>query len=160
MKVRWEKQFSIGPLGKRCSENIQQIYRKTPMPKDDFNKVARQLFWNQTFAEVFSYKFVAYSQNTFSWEHRWRSDFEWETTTTDEEATLNKIQNSSDWNVSVDWPLPSRSQGRKIGRRRVKKLAEDKKILKLYWLKCLKTVSKTKFGPENEWLEILYMKFI
>ena len=32
------------PLGgvprKRCSENMQQIYRRTPMPKCDFNKVA------------------------------------------------------------------------------------------------------------------------
>ena len=28
---------------KRCSENMQQIYRGTPMPKCDFNKVALQL---------------------------------------------------------------------------------------------------------------------
>ena len=27
-------------LRKRCSENTQQIYRRTPMPKCDFNKVA------------------------------------------------------------------------------------------------------------------------
>ena len=27
-------------LIKRCSENIQQIYKRTPMPKCDFNKVA------------------------------------------------------------------------------------------------------------------------
>ena len=27
-------------LKKKCSENIQQIYSKTPMPKCDFNKVA------------------------------------------------------------------------------------------------------------------------
>ena len=27
-------------LTKRCSENMQQIYRRTPMPKCDFNKVA------------------------------------------------------------------------------------------------------------------------
>ena len=25
-------------LGKRCSENMQQIYRRTPMPKCGFNK--------------------------------------------------------------------------------------------------------------------------
>ena len=25
---------------KRCSENMQQIYRRTPMPKCDFKKVA------------------------------------------------------------------------------------------------------------------------
>ena len=46
---------------KRCSENMPQIYRRTPMPKCDFNKVA----W------VFSFKFVAYFQNTFYQEHFW-----------------------------------------------------------------------------------------
>ena len=35
-----KKQPSIGVLRKRCSENMQQIYRRTPMPKCDFNKVA------------------------------------------------------------------------------------------------------------------------
>ena len=30
-------------LTKRCSENIQQIYRRTPMSKCDFTKVAKQL---------------------------------------------------------------------------------------------------------------------
>ena len=35
-----QKQSSRGVLGKRCSENMQQIYRRTPMPKRDFNKVA------------------------------------------------------------------------------------------------------------------------
>ena len=28
---------------KRCSENMQQIYSRTLMPKCDFNKVAKQL---------------------------------------------------------------------------------------------------------------------
>ena len=31
-------------LKKRYSENMQQIYRRTPMPKCDFNKVALQLY--------------------------------------------------------------------------------------------------------------------
>ena len=31
-------------LRKRCSENMQQIYRRTPMPNCDFNKVAFQLY--------------------------------------------------------------------------------------------------------------------
>ena len=35
-----EKQPFRGVLEKRCSENIQKIYRKTPMPKFDFNIVA------------------------------------------------------------------------------------------------------------------------
>ena len=33
------KQPSRGAFIKRCSENMQQIYRRTPMPKCDFNKV-------------------------------------------------------------------------------------------------------------------------
>ena len=33
-----------GVLKKRCSENMQQIYRRTPMPKCNFNKVAKQLY--------------------------------------------------------------------------------------------------------------------
>ena len=35
-----QKQSSRGVLGKKCSENMQQIYRRTPKPKCDFNKVA------------------------------------------------------------------------------------------------------------------------
>ena len=44
---------------KRCSENRQQIYRRTPMLKCNFNKVAKQLYWNRTSAWVFSCKFAA-----------------------------------------------------------------------------------------------------
>ena len=33
---------------------MQQIYRRTPMPKCDFNKVALQLYWNRISACVFS----------------------------------------------------------------------------------------------------------
>ena len=40
----FQKHPSRGVLRKRCSENIQQIYRRTPMRKCDFNKVARQFF--------------------------------------------------------------------------------------------------------------------
>ena len=41
--IAWnkQKQPSIGVLVKRCSKNMQQIYRRTPMPKCDFNKVVR-----------------------------------------------------------------------------------------------------------------------
>ena len=35
-----QKQPSRDVLWKRCSENMQQIYRKTPMSKYNFNKVA------------------------------------------------------------------------------------------------------------------------
>ena len=34
------KQPSRGVLRKRCSETLQQIYKRTPMLKCDFNKVA------------------------------------------------------------------------------------------------------------------------
>ena len=51
---------------KRRSKNMQQICRRTPMPKCSFNKVALQLYWNRTSAWVFSCKFAAYFQNTFS----------------------------------------------------------------------------------------------
>ena len=37
------KQPSWDVLGKRCFENMQQIYRRTPIPKCDFNKVANKL---------------------------------------------------------------------------------------------------------------------
>ena len=47
----FQKQPPRGVPRKRCSENMQQIYRRTPMPKCDFNKVA--------------------FQNTFSQEHLW-----------------------------------------------------------------------------------------
>ena len=33
-----------GAIRKKCSENIQQIHSSTPMPKCDFNKVAKQLY--------------------------------------------------------------------------------------------------------------------
>ena len=35
-------------LKKRCSENMQQIYRRTPLPKCDLNRVTLQLYWNRT----------------------------------------------------------------------------------------------------------------
>ena len=37
------KQPSRGLLWKRCSENMQLIYRRTPMPNCDFNTVAKHL---------------------------------------------------------------------------------------------------------------------
>ena len=61
VSISWDqKQPSRGVLGKRCSENMQQIYRRTPMPKYDFNKLAKQ-----TSAWVLSCKFAAYFQRPF-----------------------------------------------------------------------------------------------
>ena len=37
-----QKQSSRGVIWKRSSENMQQNYRRTPMPNCDFNKVALQ----------------------------------------------------------------------------------------------------------------------
>ena len=37
-----QKQPSRGVLRKKCSENMQQLYKRTPMPKCDFNKVVKQ----------------------------------------------------------------------------------------------------------------------
>ena len=48
-----QKHPSSGVLKKSCSENMHQIYRRTPMPKCYFNKVAMQLFWNHTLTWVF-----------------------------------------------------------------------------------------------------------
>ena len=59
------KQPPKGVPRKRYSENMQQIYRITSMPKCDFNKLAKQLYWNRTSAWVFSWKLAAYFQNTF-----------------------------------------------------------------------------------------------
>ena len=72
-KCSIEKQPTRVVPGKKCSENMQRNYRRTPMPKCDFNKVAKlkQLYWNRTSAWVFSCKFAAYFQNTFFKEHLW-----------------------------------------------------------------------------------------
>ena len=43
-----QKQPPRGVPTKRCSENMQQIYGRIPMPKCDFNKVALQLSSNHT----------------------------------------------------------------------------------------------------------------
>ena len=50
---------------------MQQIYRRIPMLKCNFNKVQKQLYWNRTSAWVFSCTLAAYFQKTFSWGHLW-----------------------------------------------------------------------------------------
>ena len=69
--IQIQKQPPRGILKKRCSENVQQIYRRTTMLKCNFNKVAKQFYWNSTLAWIFSCKFAVYFQNNFSWEHLW-----------------------------------------------------------------------------------------
>ena len=63
--MKLQKQLSVGVLTKRCFENMQKIYKRTPMPKCNFNKVGDQLYPNHTSAWVFSCKFAAYFENTF-----------------------------------------------------------------------------------------------
>ena len=67
--IKTQKQPTRGVLMKRCSENLQEIYRR--MPKCDFNKVALQLYSNRTSVWVFSCRFFAYFRNTFFKEHFW-----------------------------------------------------------------------------------------
>ena len=57
-----KKQPPRGFPRKRCFENIQQIYSRSPMPKCDFNKVALQIYCNRTSAWVICCKFSAYFQ--------------------------------------------------------------------------------------------------
>ena len=44
----FQKQPSTGVIRRRCSDNMQQIYRITHMPKSYFKKVAKQLYRNHT----------------------------------------------------------------------------------------------------------------
>ena len=39
-----QKKPSRGVLKKGCSKNMQQVYRRTPMLKCDFNKVVKQFY--------------------------------------------------------------------------------------------------------------------
>ena len=39
-----QKQPPRGVLSKRYFENMQKIYRRTPMPKCDLNQVVKQLY--------------------------------------------------------------------------------------------------------------------
>ena len=70
MVLDWNFHLQKQPSGvvfrKRCSENMQQIYKRTPMSKCDFNKVAKQLHWDHTSVSVLSCKFAAYFWITFS----------------------------------------------------------------------------------------------
>ena len=47
-----QKQPSKGVLRKRCSENMQRIYRRVPMPMCDFNNVALQLATRNTYGRL------------------------------------------------------------------------------------------------------------
>ena len=42
--IKKQKQPTRGVLRKRCSENMHEIYRRTPMPSCNFNKGPKQLY--------------------------------------------------------------------------------------------------------------------
>ena len=58
-----QQQPPRGVLRKRCSENMQLIYRKSPMPKCDFNIVATATLLKSHFGMGVSCKFAACFQN-------------------------------------------------------------------------------------------------
>ena len=60
-----QKQSFMDVLRERCSKNMHQIYRRTPMSKCDFNKVTKQIHWNRISAWQFSSKFAAYLRKPF-----------------------------------------------------------------------------------------------
>ena len=63
---RLQKQPSRGVLIERCSENVHQTYKRTPLLKYDFNKVAQQLYRNHTLAWVFCQELYSDSLGTFN----------------------------------------------------------------------------------------------
>ena len=64
--ILFQKQPTRPVLREMYSENMQQIYRRTPMSNCNFNKVAKHLYWNRPSTWVFPCKFAAYFQNIFS----------------------------------------------------------------------------------------------
>ena len=61
-----KKQPYKGVLKKRCSKNVQQIYKTTPTPKGDFKKVAKQLYRNDTSTWMFSLNLLYIFRTLFS----------------------------------------------------------------------------------------------
>ena len=61
-----QKQPSRRVLRKRCSGNMQQIYRRTPMPKSDFNKVLS--IATVTFIILILEDYMKHSVIRFSWD--------------------------------------------------------------------------------------------
>ena len=48
-----QQRLSLGVLIKRCYENMQQIYRRTPIPKFNFNKVVSNFIETTLYHECF-----------------------------------------------------------------------------------------------------------
>ena len=66
-KLLLQKQPLKGVLEKRCSENMQQIYRRTPMPKCYFDKVEISLRHGCSPANVLHIFRTPFPRNTSGW---------------------------------------------------------------------------------------------
>ena len=63
----WEKQPPRGAFKKRYSEKMQQIYKRTPMPKSE----ACNFIKKEILTQVFSCEFCEIPKKTFFTEHLW-----------------------------------------------------------------------------------------
>ena len=68
-----QKQPSRVVLRESCSKICNKFTGKHPWRSVISINVAKQLYWNHTLAWVFSCKFAAYFQNTFSQDRFWRA---------------------------------------------------------------------------------------
>ena len=69
--INGQKQPFRGVLSKRCSENMPQMYRRTPMPKCDFSKVVHLKLHNGM--GVVLYICGIFSEHLFIIKHLWRA---------------------------------------------------------------------------------------
>ena len=60
-----QKHPSRGVLIKSCSKYMQHIYRRTPMPKYDFNKVSKQLWYWCSPANLLHIFSAPFPKNTY-----------------------------------------------------------------------------------------------
>ena len=92
---------------KKVSWKYAVNFQRTPMSKCDFNKMARQLYWNHTSAWVLPCKFTACFQNTFLKEHLWRAASVNNTVVYEHDtATINHDSNSNSNNNICTWLNP------------------------------------------------------
>ena len=63
--AKFQNNAMLEVILKCYSKKMQLTYKKAPVQKCDFNKVAKQFYWNLTSVWVFFCKFPAYFQNIF-----------------------------------------------------------------------------------------------
>ena len=64
---KFQKQPSRGVLRKRCSENMQQIYRRTPIPKGDVNFIEISLRYGCSPVNLLHIFRTPFPKNTSRW---------------------------------------------------------------------------------------------